>query len=145
MAGDLFTSFWDFIGSLFWIFVLVAYLFTLFTVIWDLVSDRTLNGWAKAAWIVCLLLVPLLTAVVYLIARGRGMAERQYERSVASKQATDDYIRSVAGRSPASEIAHGNELLASGAISEDEFETIKRYALGKRTPAAAIDPRHSHS
>ncbi|GAB3616567.1 SHOCT domain-containing protein [Okibacterium endophyticum] len=129
MVGDLFTSFWDFISSLFWIFVLVAYLFTLFTIVWDLVSDRTLNGWAKAAWIVFLLFVPVLTALVYLIARGRGMAERQNERAQANKQVADDYIRSVAGHGPASEIARAKDLLDAGAISEDEFSTLKRNAL----------------
>lgn len=129
MLDTAFGSIWDFLASLFWIFVLIAYLSALFAVVWDLVSDRSLNGWWKALWLVFLLFVPVLTALVYLIARGRGMAERQHERAQSNKRATEDYIRSVAEDGPASEIARAKELLENGAITEEEFLRLKSATL----------------
>ncbi|MBL3700774.1 hypothetical protein D3228_14160 [Leucobacter luti] len=98
-------------------------------VIVDLFRDRKLNGWAKAAWILFLVLVPLLTSLVYLIARGQGMAERVDEDAKESKDATDAYIREVAGASPADEIAKAKALLDSGAITAEEFAALKGRVL----------------
>ena len=74
--------------------------------------------------------MPYLVALIYLIARGRGMAERQQGAFVEAKQAQDTYIRSVAaGKSPADHIADAKALLDSGAIDADEFATLKAKAL----------------
>lgn len=112
-------------------FVFVAYLMLLFSILTDLISDREQSGLAKAAWVVFLIVFPVLTALVYLIVRGDRMAERQARDVVAAKQAQDDYIRDVAGtsRSPAQEIAHAKSLLDSGIISSTDFEAIKAKAL----------------
>jgi hypothetical protein len=106
----------------------IAYLFALFSVVSDLFRDRKLGGWAKAIWIVLLIWVPLLTLLVYLIARGAGMAERSVEAVQQQKAATDDYIRSVAG-SPSDEIARAKALLDAGTISADEYAALKAKAL----------------
>jgi len=106
----------------------IAYLFALFSVVSDLFRDRKLGGWAKAIWIVFLIWVPLLTLLVYLIARGAGMAERSLEAVQQQKAATDDYIRSVAG-SPSDEIAHAKALLDAGTITADEYAALKAKAL----------------
>ena len=100
----------------------------LFSIFTDLFRDRKLNGWAKAAWFVFLIFLPFVTALVYLIARGRGMGERQAEQIREVKQAQDDYIRQVAG-GPAAEIAEAKKLLDSGAITQAEFEALKARAL----------------
>ena len=76
-----------------------------------------------------LIVLPWLTAVVYLIARGRGMTERAREAALQAKKETDDYIRETAGRSPAQEIEHAKQLLDSGAISQAEFDSLKAKAL----------------
>jgi hypothetical protein len=88
-----------------------------------------MSGWAKAIWIVALVFLPLLTSLVYFIARGSGMADRASKDAVASQKATDDYIRSVAAPSPADSIVRAKELLDGGTITQDEFETLKRHAL----------------
>jgi hypothetical protein len=125
------SSFWDFIGFFFWTFVFVSYLFALFAVIIDVFRDRTLNGWAKAAWLLFMVFVPILTVLVYVIARGRGMAERQVSAGMQEKQSTDEYIRSVAGNNnPAQDIAQAKQLLDSGAISQGEYAVLKDRALG---------------
>ncbi|PWB98560.1 hypothetical protein DF220_10155 [Salinibacterium hongtaonis] len=101
----------------------------LFSIIADLFRDRELSGWWKAVWLLFLFVVPFLTALVYLIARGRGMAERQYEQVAQAQSATDNYIRTVAGSNPSDEIATAKSLLDSGAITPAEYETLKARAL----------------
>ncbi len=122
-------SFGDLIWWFLWAFVFMAYLFALFAIIGDLFRDRSLNGWWKALWIVFLVFVPFLTALVYLIARGRGMAERSQREVRDVEKAQADYIRNVAGATPAQEIAHAKQLLDAGAISAEEFERLKAKAL----------------
>ena len=126
--GSFWATIWDTIWWFLTIFIFVAYLMALFSIITDLFRDRKLNGWAKAAWFVFLIFLPFVTALVYLIARGRGMGERQAEQIREVKQAQDDYIRQVAG-GPAAEIAEAKKLLDSGAITQAEFEALKARAL----------------
>lgn len=125
-------SFWSTIGDTIWwfltIFVFFAYLMALFSIISDLFRDHKLNGWWKAVWLVFLIFVPFLTALVYLIARGRGMGERAQKQAQEVQDAQESYIRQVAG-GPAAEIAEAKRLLDSGAISQAEFESLKSKAL----------------
>jgi hypothetical protein len=72
---------------------------------------------------------PWLGALVYLLARGKGMAERARAAAVAAKQQTDDYIKQAAGRSPAQEIADAKGLLEAGTITQAEFDSLKAKAL----------------
>src|SRR5215211_1310371 len=123
-------SFWDWFWLLVWTFVFVMYLMVLFQIIADLFRDRDLSGWWKALWIIFLIIFPFLAAIVYLIARGRGMAERQTGEMRKAQAATDQYIQSVATRSnPADQIASAKSLLDSGAITQQEFEQLKQKAL----------------
>ncbi len=126
---DFWSSLWNIIVVFFWAFVFLAALTAMVTVVVDLVRDKSLSGWAKAGWVVFLVLLPLVASLVYLIARGDGMAERTQGENRAAKQATDEYIRSVARRSPADEIARAAELRGSGVIDEEEFQQLKRQAL----------------
>lgn len=124
------NSFWDFFWLLIWTFVLVCYLMVLFQIIGDLFRDRDLSGWWKAIWIIFLLIFPFLTAFIYLIARGRGMAERQAGAVRSAQAATDQYIKSVASRdNPADQITSAKTLLDNGTISQDEFDKLKQKAL----------------
>jgi len=124
-------SFWDLIWWFLWAFVFIAYLFALFAVISDMFRDHKLNGWWKALWIIFLIFVPFLTLLVYLIARGPGMAQRSAKQAQQAQEATDAYIRQAAGgaKSPTEEIAHAKQLLDSGAITQDDFEKLKAKAL----------------
>lgn len=122
------------IGNIIWIFlwsfVFIAYLMVLFSIIGDLFRDHKLNGWWKALWIIFLIFVPFLTALIYLIARGRGMAERSVKEAVQVQSDTDAYIRQVAGsKSPSEEIAHAKELLDAGSITQAEYDQLKAKAL----------------
>ncbi len=122
-------SFWAIMVWFFWAFVFISYLMVLFNIIADIFRDHALNGWLKALWILFLVFVPFLTALVYLIARGRGMAERSSESMMAQQHAADAYIRNVAGSSPSDEIDKAAKLHAAGTITDEEFSTIKARAL----------------
>ncbi|WP_434316868.1 SHOCT domain-containing protein [Leifsonia sp. P73] len=125
------SNFWSTVWLFFWCFAFVAYLFALFAIIGDLFRDQKLNGWWKAVWIIFLIFVPFLTALIYLIARGRGMAERNMKEAVDTQAAVDAHIREVTSTaSPADEIAKAQALLDAGAISQDEFAHLKARALG---------------
>jgi Short C-terminal domain len=123
-------NFWDFFWLLIWTFFFVCYLFVLFQIIADLFRDRELSGWWKAVWILGLLVLPFLVALIYLIARGKGMGDRQVASMKSAQAATDQYIQSVAGQnSPADQIASAKSLLDSGTISQAEFDQLKAKAL----------------
>jgi hypothetical protein len=122
-------SFWDIIWWFLLAFVFISYLFALFAIVADLFRDRKLNGWLKAVWIIFLIFVPFLTVLVYLIARGSGMAERSNAEAANARSAADAYIQQVAGTSPSEEIAKAKALLDSGTITAEEYNTIKAKVL----------------
>jgi hypothetical protein len=123
-------GFWDFLWLLFWSYVFVAYLMLLFHIIGDVFRDRDLGGFAKALWMVFLIVAPFLSALLYLIARGRGMAERQAGAARQAQAETEQYIQSVAGApNPADQIASAKALLNDGTISEAEYQQLKVKAL----------------
>ena len=123
-------SFWNIFWVFFWTFAFFAYLMVLFHILVDLFQDTSLSGWWKALWVVCLCFLPFLTALVYLLARGEGMAARQAVRAERARESTETYIRSVSGStSPAEEIAKAKALLEAGTISESEFTALKHRAL----------------
>ena len=123
------SNLWYVVGSVFSTFVFVAYLMVLFQVVVDLFRDDALSGGWKAVWILGLVFLPVFTAVIYVIARGRGMAERQRSVQQRAKADTDAYIRHVAGQSPAEQIAGAKALLDAGTITADEFARLKTKAL----------------
>ena len=123
------SNFWDIFMLMVSTFVFVAYLVVLFHIVIDLFRDPEMGGGAKALWIIGLILIPLLTSIIYILARGRGMAERQRAAVKTAKDQTDAYIRDVAGKSPADQIADAKKLLDAGTINADEFARLKAKAL----------------
>ena len=123
-------NFGDFFWLLIWTFFIVFYLMILFQILGDLFRDKELSGWWKAVWVIALIIFPFLTALIYLIARGRGMAERQAGEVRQVQQETDSYIQQVAGRgNPAEQIATAKGLLDQGTITQAEFDRLKAAAL----------------
>ncbi|HEY3339061.1 MAG TPA: SHOCT domain-containing protein [Propionicimonas sp.] len=123
-------AFWDFFWLMVWGFFFILYLMVLFQIVVDIFRDASMNGWAKAVWLVALFVVPAVTALVYVIIRGKSMTEREVAARSGSRGAADDYIRSLAPRSdPATQISTAKSLLDSGAISQAEYEQLKSKAL----------------
>lgn len=119
----------DWFWMLLWFFLFTMYLVILFQIIADLFRDRTVSGWVKALWTIGLIVLPYLVAFIYLIARGRGMAERRADEMRQARAATDAYIQDVAKSSPADEISRAKALLDSGTIDATEFAALKARAL----------------
>lgn len=111
------------------IFLFVAWFWILITIIGDLFRDHQISGWAKAAWVLVLIVVPLLGTLIYLIARGEGMRERAINEQVAMKQQLDSYVRETAGGSPADQLHKLSDLKQRGDLSEAEFEQAKAKLL----------------
>ena len=123
------SNFWDILYLIASAFFFVAYLIVLFHVVVDLFRDADLRGGIKVLWLVGLIFLPVLTALLYILARGRGMAERQRSAMQRAKSDTDAYIREVAGKSPADQIADAKALLDAGTINPEEFARLKAKAL----------------
>ena len=100
----------SFLWWLLWLFYMAAYLYVVILIITDLFRDEKTSGWFKAVWVIALVFVPFLTALVYVIVNGKGMAER----SAARGRATVPRIRRLpppASATPADDIAKAKELL----------------------------------
>lgn len=123
------SNFWDVLWLIASSFFFVAYLIVLFQVVVDLFRDADLGGGSKVLWLIGLIFLPVLTALLYILARGRGMAERQRVAMQRAKSDTDAYIREVAGKSPADQIADAKALLDAGTINPEEFARLKAKAL----------------
>lgn len=126
-------SFWENFWNIFWWFfcglVFFAYLFAIFSVIADLFRDHKLNGWWKAVWIVFLIFFPFLSLLVYLAARGEGMALRSMERARQDQTEANGYIRHSAMTSPSDEITKAKALFDAGTISAAEFDQIRSKVI----------------
>lgn len=122
---------WDFILWSFIFFIWMSAIMIWFRVIFDMFSDHTLSGWAKAGWSVLLIFLPWLGALIYMIARGSSMNERALAAASEVRASQERYIRQVAttGANPADQIATAKALLDSGAIDQAEFLTLKGKAL----------------
>ena len=115
---------WSMIIFFFW----VIWIWIVITVLMDVFRRHDIGGWAKAAWVIFVVVLPWLGVLIYLIVEHDGMRDRSVKQAQAQKQEFDEYVRDAAGGS-AAEIARAKELLDSGALTQDEFERIKAKAL----------------
>lgn len=124
-------SFWDWFWVLVAWFFFFAFLMVLFSIFADIFRDHEMGGWGKALWVVLLIFLPVLGSLIYLVARGKGMAERSAKQAQAAQAAQVAYIQSVAGTasSPADQVARAKQLLDAGTINQQEFEQMKAKAL----------------
>jgi hypothetical protein len=126
LAADY--PFLDVLWTMFIFFLFVIWIWILITVFADVFRRKDIGGGMKAIWIVFVILLPYLGVLVYLIANHDGMADRNIQQAQKQQEATDAYIKSVAGGA-AAEIEKAKGLLDSGAITQAEFDSIKAKAL----------------
>ena len=123
-------SFGDVLWTMFVFFMWILWFWLLFTVFGDLFRRHDISGWGKAGWTIFVIILPFLGVFIYLIAEGKGMAERNVKSVQQSQAQMDSYVRSVASSaSPAEHIAKAKELLDNGTITEAEFDALKAKAL----------------
>jgi hypothetical protein len=126
--------------NIFWtiliFFAWIVWIWIAITVLVDVFRRRDLSGWAKAVWVVFVIVLPFLGVLTYLIFNHDGMAERSGKEAAASQAQFDDYVRKTVGTDgPATEIEKAKKLLDSGVITQAEFDSIKAKVLGSATQA----------
>jgi hypothetical protein len=124
--------FLDILGSMLIFFAWVIWFWMLIRVLMDVFRRHDLSGWGKAGWSLFMIVLPFLGVLIYLIAHGQDMGKRDVELARASRAEFDEHIRTVAGSGAdgaAAQIAQAKSLLDSGAITRDEFESLKAKAL----------------
>jgi hypothetical protein len=125
------SNFWDILLWTLWIWLVFAFFMVLFRVFGDLFSDKSVSGLGKFGWSVFIIFLPFLGLLVYIIARGEGMTQRQLAKMGEMQAAQAAYIRETAGTatSATDQISSAKSLLDSGAITQDEFAALKAKAL----------------
>jgi energy-coupling factor transporter transmembrane protein EcfT len=117
--------------TMLWFFLWIIWIFILFRVILDLFRDRELSGWAKAGWLVFIIILPFLGVFVYLIARGSKMQQRDVQDAQANEAAFRSYVQDAAGStSAADQLTQLADLHSRGVLSDDEFAAEKAKILG---------------
>jgi hypothetical protein len=118
--------------SMLWFFLFFIWIWLLIVVFSDLFRSHDLGGWAKAAWVIGIIILPYLGVLLYLIVRGHKMAEHAQQAAAAQDAAAKAYIQQAAGTtgSAADEIQRLADLKNQGVISDAEFEAGKAKALG---------------
>ena len=128
MAADY--PFMDVLWSMIIFFFWVIWIWIVITVLIDIFRRHDIGGFSKALWVIFVVILPWLGVLVYLIAQHDGMRERSVKQAQAQRQQFDDYVRDTAGGGgSAAEIAQAKELLDSGAITQEEFASLKAKAL----------------
>ncbi|MEU3482879.1 SHOCT domain-containing protein [Streptomyces sp. NPDC033754] len=127
----------DLFWTMLWFFLWIMWLFLLFKIITDIFRDHELSGWGKAGWLILCLVLPFIGVLVYVIARGTGMTQRETAHAKEAEAAFQDYIRTSAAGSPgasgagggADELARLADLKEKGALTEEEFRKAKAKLL----------------
>jgi Short C-terminal domain/Phospholipase_D-nuclease N-terminal len=127
LAADY--PFLDVMWTMLVFFLWILWFWLLFTVWTDIFRRDDVSGWGKAGWLIFTILLPFLGVFVYLISQNQGMTRRNVEQARAQRAPLDDYVRETAGGGTAAEIEKAKALLDSGALTQEEFDAIKRKAL----------------
>ncbi|MHA7826816.1 MAG: SHOCT domain-containing protein [Roseovarius sp.] len=122
-------GFFDIFWSIFWLFLMLAWIWVVISVLADVFRSRDIGGMSKALWVLFIILIPWLGVMAYIIVRGDRMHENQRESVKQFEDAQRDYIRSMAGTSPATELEKLAALKAQGILTEEEFGTQKARIL----------------
>ena len=115
--------------SMLWFFLFFIWIYILIVVFSDIFRSHDLSGWAKALWVIFVIIVPYLGVFVYLIARGHKMAEHAAEAAAAQDAAARQYIQQVTSTSSAEELEKLARLREQGVIDEAEYQSLKTKTL----------------
>ena len=121
--------------SIFWtmleFFFFVLWIWLLIYIFMDIFRSHDMGGFAKALWVLFVIILPFLGVLVYLIARGGSMHERAEKQAEQQQKAFDDYVKKAAGSSgnSADELAKLADLKAKGVLTDAEFEAQKAKIL----------------
>ena len=121
--------FLDVLWTMFIFFAWIIWFWLLITIFADVFRRHDIGGGTKTLWCIFVIITPFIGVFIYLISQSKGMNERNLQNVKQQRQQADEYIRSVAADDPASQIAQAKSLLDSGAINQQEFDSLKQKAL----------------
>ncbi len=117
-------GFWDLLWSMvafFFIFMLIWIFIAIFS---DIFRRNDLSGGMKAVWIIALVILPFLGALIYILTRPKVTAQ-----DVQLMTQADAAAKAAQAVTPVDQIAKLEQLKASGAITQPEYEALKKKAL----------------
>lgn len=125
-------SFWEVLWTGFLLFIWIAWIWLVITVLIDIFRSDDLSGWGKAGWTLLVVFLTWIGVLIYLIVRGRSMGERRIAEAAKMQEAQNAYIRQVAAEPQVDvtdQIAKLAQLRDSGALTDDEFQAQKAKLL----------------
>lgn len=128
---DFLKDFLDILLWTLWVVIFISFVFLVIRIVVDIFRDKSTGAVGKIVWLLFVIFFPILGSIVYLIARGGGMASRELDQARNVRAAQVEYTRGLIGEAsgPAAEIRAAHELLAAGAITQAEFDALKAKAL----------------
>jgi uncharacterized membrane protein YcjF (UPF0283 family) len=122
----------DIFLTMLWLFIWILWIFLVVRILFDVFADHSMSGWAKAGWVIFIIILPFIGVLTYLIVRGHSMAERQQRQAEAQDEAMRAYVRDAAGTGggSADELSKLADLKERGVITEAEFQQGKAKILG---------------
>jgi ABC-type multidrug transport system fused ATPase/permease subunit len=118
--------------TMLYFFLFIIWIWLLIMVFMDIFRSHDMSGWAKALWVIFIIILPFLGVFVYLIARGGKMHERAAQQAAQQQKAFDAYVKQTAGTSgdsTADQLSKLADLKSQGVITEDEFASQKAKIL----------------
>jgi ABC-type multidrug transport system fused ATPase/permease subunit len=118
--------------TMLYFFLFIIWIWLLIMVFMDIFRSHDMGGWAKALWVIFIVILPFLGVLVYLITRGGKMHERQAADAARQQKAFNEYVRQAAGTpgaDTASQLSQLADLKAKGVLTEEEFEAQKAKIL----------------
>jgi len=120
----------DIFWTMLWFFCFFLYIWLLIAIFTDIFRSHDMGGWGKAGWVIFVIVLPFIGILVYLIARGGKMHERQLREATEAQQQFDAYVKDVAGSSgTADQLSKLADLRQQGVITDAEFESQKAKLL----------------
>jgi ABC-type multidrug transport system fused ATPase/permease subunit len=117
--------------TMLYFFLFIIWIWLLIMVFVDIFRSHDIGGWAKALWVIFVIILPFLGVFIYLVARGGKMHERAAQEAAQQQAAFDDYVRQTAGTGDdtASQLQKLADLKSQGVITDAEFDAQKSKLL----------------
>ena len=128
---DFFENFLEILFFTLWFMIVIAFFVVVIRIIMDIFRDHALSGWGKTGWLLLVVIFPVIGSIVYLFARGTGMARRDARDAAAIRDAQREYTKGLVEEvgGAAGQIKAAKELLDAGTITQEEYDALKAKAL----------------
>jgi len=121
----------DFFLTMLYFFLFIIWIWLLIMVFMDIFRSHDMGGFAKALWVIFVIILPFLGVFVYLIARGGKMHEHAAKEAAEQQKQFDAYVKQAAGTADTSadQLSKLADLKSQGVITDAEFDAQKAKIL----------------